>query len=116
VAKAQVSVEAFRERIPDDGVAAAIEGRLTGDTGNTRGISAGASTFFGGRSDPHLGFLALSGNYHRFSDEVEAENYFGHLRYNYELFPPMWWEAFAQVEHDRFKRLQLRQLVGTGPR
>jgi hypothetical protein len=38
------------------------------------------------------------------------------LRYNYQLASRSWLEAFAQVEHDRFKRLQLRRLVGAGPR
>lgn len=116
VASAQVSVESFRDRIPDDGFAASVEGRLTGNSGNTSGLSAGASSFFGGRSDPHLGFLALAGNYNRYSSEVEAENYFGHLRYNYELVERLFMEAFAQVEHDLFKRLHLRRLLGTGPR
>lgn len=113
---AQVSVESFRDRIADDGISASIDGRLTGDSGNTRGVSAGVAAFFGGRSDPHLGFLAASGNYNSSFGETQAENYFGHARYNYALAPRLWLEAFAQIEHDRFKRLKLRRLVGSGPR
>jgi hypothetical protein len=113
---AQVSVESFRERIPDDGVAASVDARLTGKSGNTNGLDTGAAGFLGGRSQPHLAFLALAGDYKRYDRETQVAEYFGHLRYNLGLASRLWLEAFGQVEHDEFRRLVLRRLLGTGPR
>lgn len=41
---------------------------------------------------------------------------FAHLRHNYEFTDFFWWEEFVQSETDRFRRIQIRALLGTGPR
>ncbi|THH41200.1 DUF481 domain-containing protein [Neolewinella litorea] len=41
---------------------------------------------------------------------------FGHLRYAYYLSDRWRWESFGQVQYNEQIRLQLRTLVGTGPR
>src|SRR5262249_35030463 len=39
-----------------------------------------------------------------------------HLRYHYELLGWLFPEAFVQQQQDKFQRLQLREIVGAGPR
>lgn len=45
-----------------------------------------------------------------------AKNGFGHLRYNYTINRLLTWEAFTQAQYDKIQQIDLRLLVGTGPR
>ncbi len=115
-AAAQVNVEPLRAKLKDDGVAASVDVKLSGRTGNNQGLTAGGSGLVGARSEPHFGFVSANGDFASYFGEVQAARYFTHARYNYTLLPSLWWELFGQLEHDRFARLTLRKLVGTGPR
>jgi hypothetical protein len=55
-------------------------------------------------------------DYALFGDEVSVARAFAHVRHNYELTTRIAWEEFAQLESDRFRRIRLRALLGTGPR
>ncbi|WP_456438760.1 DUF481 domain-containing protein, partial [Psychroserpens sp.] len=39
-----------------------------------------------------------------------------HLRYNRKISPKVKWEAFAQTQYDAVSNIELRALLGTGPR
>ncbi len=60
----------------------------------------------------------LIGNYQllRVAEQNFLNAGFFHLRGNRQLTPQLDWEAFAQVQYDQRLRLNLRQLLGTGPR
>ncbi len=115
-ANAQVNIEPLRAKLPDQGVAGAIDARLDGRHGNVDGVTAGGSLLLGARSEPHSGFFAASGDYAEFSGEVKSARYFAHLRYAFTFLPWLWGEAFGQLEHDRFEKLTQRRLIGAGPR
>lgn len=116
IATAQVNVEPLRQQVAERGFGARLGGSLTSYAGNTRGIQLSTSGFVGGRFGSHLLYGAGSASYTQLNEVVSVAKWFGHLRYNYELLPWLFWEVFGQVEGDRFRRVTLRRLLGTGPR
>lgn len=111
-----MNVEPLRARVQDDEVGGNIDATFSGRVGNVQTLNLGAAGILGGRSGPHFGFLAASGDYGRVDATATVAQYFAHIRYNYALVPRVAWEIFGQVDHDRFQRLTLRRLAGTGPR
>ncbi|MFW5741269.1 MAG: DUF481 domain-containing protein [Myxococcota bacterium] len=115
-ARAQVNVEAVRGDAERGGVSGRVEASVTGRTGNTEGIIAGSSGRIQYRAGRHLTFLYGTGNYTRLNQETSIAKAMAHLRYNYGFRDWIWGELFGQVEHDRFRRLTNRELIGAGPR
>ncbi|MDA3865065.1 MAG: DUF481 domain-containing protein [Deltaproteobacteria bacterium] len=61
-------------------------------------------------------FLLFGGyNYAEKSGESFFYNYKEHGRYRYKFNKLLYLEVFAQHEHNKFKRLTLRALIGAGP-
>lgn len=52
--------------------------------------------------------------------KIEGENFSNngitHVRYNYKWKPKITWEAFVQGQYNKVSKIDLRLLVGTGPR
>ncbi len=115
-ASAQVNVEPMRAKLKDNGLGGSVDARFAGRTGNSEGLTAGGDALLGGRSEPHFAFISANGDYSRLDGSVQLARYFAHARYNYTLASRWWWELFGQIEHDRFRRLTFRKLVGSGPR
>lgn len=113
---AQVNVESLRSSIQASGVGGKVDVSITTYQGNTRGTNLGASGLVGARADEHLAYVHANGRYVHLGGSVQVANYFAHLRYNYRLSPLLAAEALAQAESDRFRRLELRQLLGLGAR
>jgi putative salt-induced outer membrane protein YdiY len=115
-ASAQVNTETLRKRIKLVGYSFILEGSLTGDTGNTEGIAVGGGAGGGWGRDPHLIFGYARFDYTKYADVTSVNKTFAHVRYNYEFKPWLWGEVFVQAQSDAFQRLNVRNLVGTGPR
>jgi hypothetical protein len=115
-ARAQVNTETLRKRIKAVGYSIILEESVTGDLGNTQGISLGSGGGGGWASDPHLIFAYARFDYTKYSGTTSVNKTFAHARYNYEFAPWIWGEAFAQLQSDEFQRLDLRNLFGVGPR
>ncbi len=115
-ARAQVNVEPLRTQLAEQGLAGRVAASIASYAGNTQGVVIGASTLFGVRSARHIGYLSGSAAYARLDGEISIANWFAHLRHNYALSSRLAWEEFAQLESDRFRRVTLRELLGTGPR
>ena len=115
-ARAQVNVEVLRRSLSLSGFGGKLDASVATYQGNTRGTNLGASGLIGAQTGRHLGYAHANGRYTRLGGEVSVANYFAHLRYNYQLAQPLWAEALAQAESDRFRRLELRQLLGAGVR
>jgi hypothetical protein len=113
---AQVNVEPLRQQVTERRFGARISASTTTYAGNTQGVVFGGSALLGGRTERNFGYLDLSGNYSRLAGVVSVAKWFGHLRHNFQLGSDLWWEEYGQLESDRFRRVQLRELVGTGPR
>jgi hypothetical protein len=116
-ASAQVNVESLRNELKETPRFLTFEGAVTGRLGNSQGIIAGASIFGGVHFlDRHLIFLKAQGDYAAFGGEASVSKSFAHARYTVALLPWLSGEAFAQIQQDKFQRLQLRQVDGLGPR
>lgn len=113
---AQVNVEPLRQQVTLRKFGARINASTTTYAGNTQGVIFGGAALVGGRTDRHFGYLDVSGDYTRLSGVVSVAKWFAHLRHNLQINPDLWWEEYAQLESDRFRRVRLRELVGTGPR
>ena len=113
---AQVNTEAMRGDADRQGWSGRVEARFTGSTGNSEGIVAGGSGRVQFLREAHLGFVHAAGSYTRLNQTTSVERSLVHGRYNYELAPWVWAEAFVQLEHDAFRRLTNRELLGIGPR
>jgi putative salt-induced outer membrane protein YdiY len=85
-------------------------------TGNTELILVSGAATLRYKAGDHLVFAMGKGAYARVRDDQIIGNVFEHLRYRWTLTPRWTAEAFAQHELDQFRRLQLRALVGAGPR
>jgi uncharacterized protein DUF481 len=115
-AHAQVNTEPLRQQVAQNGVGARVRASATTYAGNTRGVIFSSSALLGGRSARNVAYLVLTGDYTRLNGALSVARWFAHLRHNYELHSWLWWEEFAQIESDRFRRVALRELAGTGPR
>ena len=115
-ARAQVNTENLRKRIKVIGYTFIVEGSVTADTGNTEGITAGGGVGGGFASDPHLVFAYARADYAQYSGVTSIDKTFAHVRYNYEFENWLWGEVYGQAQSDHFERLELRDLVGCGPR
>ena len=115
-ARAQVNVEPLRQQVTARKIGARINASTTTYAGNTQGVIFGGAALVGGRTARHFGYLDLSGDYTRLSGVVSVAKWFAHVRHNLQINPDLWWEEYGQLESDRFRRVRLRELVGTGPR
>lgn len=116
VATAQVNVEPLRQQVTARKFGARINASVSSYAGNTQGVIFGGAALAGGRTARHFGYVDVSGDYTRLGGIVSVAKWFAHLRHNLEIDSWVWWEEYAQLESDRFRRVQLRELAGTGPR
>lgn len=111
-----MNVEPLRQQLADDGFGARLAASVSSYAGNTQGVIFGASALLGGRSQRNLVYAMLSGDYASLNGVVSVAKWFAHARHNYNIRRWLAWEEFGQLESDRFRRVQLRELLGTGPR
>lgn len=116
LARAQVNVEPLRQQVVKQGFGARARASLATYAGNTQGVILGSSALVGLGAGRHLAYLVLSGDYTRLNSAVSVAKWFAHARHEYKVWGWLWWEQYAQIESDRFRRVSRRELVGTGPR
>lgn len=114
--RAQVNVEPLRQQLTADGWGGRVQASVATYAGNTEGVILGSAGFIGARGQRNVAYAVLSGDYTRLNGVVSVAKWFAHGRHNYELHPHLWWEVYGQIESDRFRRVALRELAGTGPR
>lgn len=115
-ARAQVNVEPLRQQLTADGWGGRVQASVATYAGNTEGVILGSAGFVGARGQRNIAYAVVNGDYTRLNGVVSVAKWFAHGRYNYELHPQLWWEVYGQIESDRFRRVALRELAGTGPR
>jgi len=115
-ARAQVNAEALRSTLRTNPNFLWLEGALVGRTGNTETMTFSASAFGGLTSEPHLFFSRLSADYGLARGTTTVARWMAHARYNYRLTSFVALETLAQVQHDSFRRLAVRDLYGAGLR
>jgi hypothetical protein len=115
-ARAQLNAEALRSTLRKNPRFLWIDGALVGRAGNTQTTTFSGSVFGGVSHEPHLFFTRVSGDYGEARGSATVARWVGHTRYNYRLTRLVALEGLAQVQHDRFRRLSVRDLYGVGVR
>ncbi|CAM3328200.1 DUF481 domain-containing protein [Corallococcus sp. ZKHCc1 1396] len=111
-----VNVQALFDEKAEPGPAAAIE--LGGDwrTGSTELFSVRGSLVGQLRSERNLWLGVIRGEYSFASGERIVSQVLEHVRYRRRFTDRVSGEVFLQHEYNEFRRLQLRALLGAGPR
>ncbi|RKH42228.1 DUF481 domain-containing protein [Corallococcus sicarius] len=111
-----VNVQALFDEKAEPGPAASIE--LGGDwrTGSTQLFSVRGSLVGQLRSERGVWLGVIRGEYSFASGERIVSQVLEHVRYRRKFTERVSAEAFVQHEYNEFRRLQLRALVGAGPR
>jgi hypothetical protein len=117
LAEAQiVNVQGALAKAPaGDGESGQLEAKLSWRTGNNPIIDLGGAGSLLVRRGPVLGLALARGEYGFGNGATLTEKTLEHLRARVYLDCRWRWELFVQHEFDRFRRLSLRALAGTGP-
>lgn len=116
LAQAQVNVEQLRGDYREGPARAQLEASFTGRTGNVQSFEAGGGAIGAARLGRHGFFGSSRADYARFNHTTTVSKSFIHLRYELHLLSWLSAEVYVQQQQDKFQRLLLRELVGTGPR
>jgi hypothetical protein len=100
----------------EEGLSGGIEVGADWQTGNVNLLELSGEGSLHYLNGPHLVMFTVSATYGIEDDDIYDQNIFEHLRYRPRVVGDLEWELFAQHEFDKFRRLDLRALVGTGPR
>ncbi len=115
-ASAQVNAEALRTTLKANPKILSIEGALVGHAGNTQTLTFSGSVFGGIHYGHSVFFAKASADYGAAMDVTNVARWMTHGRYNYEFTERFALEVFAQAQHDRFRRIEVRDLYGVGVR
>lgn len=99
----------------ENGIEGRVALKLGWTEGNAPSFDVGGSGSVVWKHDDSLTLAMVSGEYGSAMHVVNTKKTFAHLRERYTLSSRWRWEAFAQHEYDRFRRLSFRALLGTGP-
>jgi hypothetical protein len=111
-----VNVQGQLAKAPEhDGANGQLELKLDWREGNNSLFDVGASGALIVRQGRWLGLAIASGQYATSRGTTLTQKAFEHIRARYTIDCRWRWEAFAQHEYDKFRRLSVRALLGTGP-
>ena len=115
-APAQVNAEALRTTLKANPKFLFIDGALVGHAGNTQTLTFSGSVFGGIHYGHSVFFVKAAADYGAARNVTNVARWMNHARYNYEFTERLALEVFAQVQHDRFRRIEVRDLYGIGAR
>lgn len=98
-----------------DGVIGQLEAKLDWREGNNKLLDVGAAASVIAKRGRTLALAIARAEYGRGRDDTFKRRTFEHLRARITLDCRWKWEVFGQHELDRFRRLTVRALAGTGP-
>jgi len=116
-ARAQiVNVQGQLAKAPEkDSVTGQVEGKFDWREGNNPLFQIGGVGSLLIREGKLLALVVAKGEYGVSQGVDLSRKTFEHLRFRYSLDCRWKWELFAQHEFDRFRRLSVRAIAGTGP-
>lgn len=111
-----VNVQGALAKPPEnDGLRGQLEAKLNWREGNNPLFDIGGAGSVLVRHGRVLGLVLARGEHGTARGLTFVRKAFEHLRTRITLDDRWRWEVFAQHEYDRFRRLSLRALAGTGP-
>jgi hypothetical protein len=111
-----VNVQALFDEKAPPGPSGAVDLGADWRTGSTNLFTVRGALLGQWRTETHTLLAAIRGEYAFASGERIVSKVLEHLRYRYRFTERLSGEAFVQHEYDEFRRLQLRALLGAGPR
>lgn len=116
-ARAQiVNVQGQLAKAPEkDAVIGQVEGKIDWREGNNPLFQIGGVASVIVHEGKFLGLVLVKGEYGVSNGVDLSRKTFEHIRARYSIDCRWKWEAFAQHEFDRFRRLSVRAVAGTGP-
>jgi hypothetical protein len=114
---AQTNIEAVRKNLGNKpGASGIVNASLVASDGNKKEVTYGASTLAGVRVDLNLLFTNAWVRIGYRNGEMHENMLFGHLRHNWQFNDWLFSDVFVQAEKDSYRKLDLRAIVGSGPR
>lgn len=111
-----VNVQSILATEAEEGLSGALTGSIDWRTGNTDYLFLSAAPVARYRAGDHL-FIGILRADRKTSEGTElVSRLFEHGRYRYSFTDRLLGEVFAQHEFDEIRRLQVRALVGAGPK
>ncbi len=116
-ARAQiVNVQGQLAKAPEkDAVVGQLEGKIDWREGNNPLFQVGGTAALLIHEGKFLGLVLVRAEYGVSNGVDLSRKTFEHVRARYSFDCRWKWEAFAQHEFDRFRRLSIRAVAGTGP-
>ncbi len=111
-----VNVVSATDNDVSEGFSGVVSASLDLNSGNSDLLLVGLSPVARYRAGDHFVVGTARGEYGKSNDERVLLRSFEHLRYRYRVSPAWSGEVFAQHAFDEFRRLNLRALLGVGPR
>ena len=111
-----VDVQARFAAEPEQGLHGGVAASADWRTGSVDILTLRAALTGHALYGKHLGLAFIEGEYARASGEKIIQRTMEQLRYRYDLAQRLAREAFLQHELNEFRRINLRALVGAGPR
>jgi putative salt-induced outer membrane protein YdiY len=111
-----VNIESERLKADSNGIYGSLGGNFELTSNTKRVVIFDAAAQLEYKQDSNL--YLLLGNYGFVSGDKEAfaNNAFVHLRYNRKITTLLRWEVFTQLQFNEVSKINLRYLLGTGPR
>lgn len=111
-----VDIQPLMAKVKEDGFHGKVGGSISWQSGNVELLLVDASLLLMYQSGAHRLLSSSAGAVaYRGSDQIK-ERVFTHLRWQVQATPWLRWETFSQLATNRFKRLALRAIGGTGAR
>ena len=112
----QVNIETVRNKVTQSGFWGEIKSGLELQRGNVEITSFDIENINHYQLNSHHAFIKLNTSKGTQNKENFKNNSFAHLRWTWMTWKKLGFEVFTQVQHDEFKKLNIRQLNGVGLR
>lgn len=116
-ARAQIhNVQSILAVEAEEGLSGTLTASADWRTGNIAYLFLSAAPVARYRAGNHLGIAAVQIDQKTSGDTTIISRFFEHLRYRYKISDRLLGEVFAQNTFDQVRRLEIRALVGAGPK
>lgn len=112
----QVNIESLRDNSKKEGYSLELGASFIGQTGNNNIFSGELKTNYHYKLNKNYIFLKMQTTKGKKDNEYFVDNSFVHARYTKMFTNLLGVEIFSQIQNDKFKKLEIRQLNGLGYR
>src|SRR5215831_8181479 len=111
-----VNIESQRIQSDSNGFLGSVSANFAFSSNTKTALVADASAQVEYKKDLNLFLLLGSYGFVSGNNEDFFNNAFAHLRYNRKIGDVLRWEIFTQIQFNKISKIDIRYLIGTGPR